>query len=182
VSPVRVSLACNLSGRPLNPLSNPARSCRDAASRTAQGQRCERRTAIATSSASTPEPTTPAEMRPWVRRPRNAWSAWLESTDPVLWWDRADPELWYDSSEAADIADPIDPADANEPTLASDANDAALPIERIESWEQIERVEFSDQSDHTYRSVDAFRRSHVRRSHVRRRGFGTGPSSWARAP
>ncbi len=79
--------------------------------------------------------------------------AWLDSTDPLLWWDRAEPALWYDSSEAADIADAIDPAEANEPMLANDAKEAALPTERIESWEQIERTEFSDQRDHTRRSV-----------------------------
>jgi len=37
--------------------------------------------------------------------------------------------------------------------LANDAKEAALPTERIESWEQIERTEFSDQRDHTRRSV-----------------------------
>lgn len=102
---------------------------------------------------STPAAITPAGTRPSVRWPRSAWLAWLESTDPLLWWDRAEPKLWYDSSEAADIADAIDPAEANEPMLANDAKEAALPTERIESWEQIERTEFSDQRDHTRRSV-----------------------------
>ena len=61
--------------------------------------------------------------------------------------------LWSDSREAADIADPIDPAEANEPTLAIDAKEAALPTARTESWEQIDRIEFSDQRDHTRRSL-----------------------------
>ena len=116
-------------------------------------QRSARCRAIAASTANTPAPTIPAGTRPSVRRPRSAWLAWLESTDPLLWWDRAEPALWCESREAADIADPIDPAEANEPTLANDAKEAALPIERTESWEQIERIEFSDQRDHTRRIV-----------------------------
>ena len=116
-------------------------------------QRCVRCTAMPASTVSTPAAITPARTRPSVRWPRSAWLAWLESTDPLLWWDRAEPALWYDSSEAADIADAIDPAEANEPMLANDAKEAALPTERIESWEQIERTEFSDQRDHTRRSV-----------------------------
>ncbi len=116
-------------------------------------QRCVRCRAMPASTVSTPAAITPAGTRPSVRWPRSAWLAWLESTDPLLWWDRTEPALWYDSSEAADIADAIDPAEANEPMLANDAKEAALPTERIESWEQIERTEFSDQRDHTRRSV-----------------------------
>lgn len=116
-------------------------------------QRCVRCRAMPASTVSRPAAITPAGTRPSVRWPRSAWLAWLESTDPLLWWDRAEPALWYDSSEAADIADASDPAEANEPMLANDAKEAALPTERIESWEQIERTEFSDQRDHTRRSV-----------------------------
>lgn len=126
-------------------------------------QRRARCAAIAASRASTPAATIPAGIRPLVRRPRSAWLAWLESTDPLLWWDRAEPMLWYDSSETADIAEPIDPAEANEPTLANDATDAALPIERTESWEQIERIEFSDHSDHIPGSVAVAQRPRRRK-------------------